>query len=44
MAVVTTFIEDGRVRPVVAHTFPLREVPESIRFMENGARCKIVTV
>ena len=43
MAVVTAFIENGRVRPVVGHTFPLREVPEAIRFMETGhARGKIV--
>ena len=43
LAVVTAFIEAGRITPVVDSTYPLSEVREAIRYMETGrARGKIV--
>jgi len=43
LAVVTGFIEAGRITPVVDSTYPLSAVPEAIRHMESGhARGKIV--
>ena len=43
LAIVTGFIEGGRITPVVDSTFPLSEVGEAIRHMEAGhARGKIV--
>ena len=36
-------IESGKLAPVIARTFPLAEVPEAIRYLENGrARGKVV--
>ncbi len=36
-------IEAGKVRPVIDRTYPLREVPEAIRYWEGGhARGKVV--
>jgi len=43
MAVLKGLIEAGEVRPVVDRTFPLREVPQAIRYLAEGrARGKIV--
>jgi NADPH:quinone reductase-like Zn-dependent oxidoreductase len=43
LAIVTGFIEDGKITPVVDSAFPLPEVHEAIRHMEAGhARGKIV--
>jgi NADPH:quinone reductase-like Zn-dependent oxidoreductase len=37
------FIEDGSVTPVIDRTYPLAQVPEAIRYLEEGhARGKIV--
>jgi len=36
-------IEAGKVKPVIDRTYPLREVPEAIRYLEEGhARGKVV--
>ena len=36
-------IEAGKVTPVIDRTYPLREVPEAIRYLEQGhARGKVV--
>jgi len=32
----TTLIEEGKVTPVIDRTFPLREVPEAIRYLAQG--------
>jgi NADPH:quinone reductase-like Zn-dependent oxidoreductase len=40
---VRSLIESGRVRPVIDRTYPLREVPEAIRYLEKGrARGKVI--
>jgi NADPH:quinone reductase-like Zn-dependent oxidoreductase len=40
---VTELIEAGKIRPLIDKTFPLREVPEAIRYLTAGhARGKIV--
>ncbi|MBM3941094.1 MAG: NAD(P)-dependent alcohol dehydrogenase [SAR202 cluster bacterium] len=36
LATLRELIEAGKVRPVVDRTFPLREVPEAIHYMEQG--------
>ena len=39
----TELIEAGKIRPLIDKTFPLREVPEAIRYLTAGhARGKIV--
>ncbi len=43
LQVVTEFIEAGKITPVIDRTFPLSEVPEAIRYLEEGhAQGKIV--
>jgi NADPH:quinone reductase-like Zn-dependent oxidoreductase len=43
MIVLKQLIEAGKVTPVLDRTYPLREVPEAIRYLEHGhARGKIV--
>jgi NADPH:quinone reductase-like Zn-dependent oxidoreductase len=43
MAVLKEFLEAGKITPVVDRTYPLSEVPEAIRYLEEGqARGKIV--
>ena len=43
MAVLREFIEAGKITPVVDRTFPLSEVPEAIRYLEEGhAQGKVV--
>jgi NADPH:quinone reductase-like Zn-dependent oxidoreductase len=43
LVVLKELIEAGKVTPVIDRTFPLREVPEAIRYLESGqARGKIV--
>lgn len=43
MAVLREFIEDGKIIPVVDRTFPLNEVPEAIRYLQEGhARGKVI--
>src|SRR5215207_4464373 len=43
MIVLKEFIEAGKVTPVIDRTYPLREVPEAIRYLEEGhARGKVV--
>jgi NADPH:quinone reductase-like Zn-dependent oxidoreductase len=43
MAVLRELLESGRLTPVVDRTFPLIEVPEAIRYFEEGrARGKVV--
>jgi len=39
----TDLIEDGAVEPVIDRTYPLRETPEAMRYVEDGhARGKVV--
>ena len=39
----TELIEAGKVTPVIDRTYPLSEVPEAIRYLEEGhARGKVV--
>jgi NADPH:quinone reductase-like Zn-dependent oxidoreductase len=41
--VLRDFLESGRVTPVIDRTYPLRQVPEAIRYLEEGhARGKVV--
>jgi NADPH:quinone reductase-like Zn-dependent oxidoreductase len=43
LALVRELIEAGTVKPVIDRTYPLREVPEAIRYLETGrARGKVV--
>jgi NADPH:quinone reductase-like Zn-dependent oxidoreductase len=43
MAVLKEFLEAGKITPVIDRTFPLSEVPEAIRYLEEGhARGKVV--
>jgi NADPH:quinone reductase-like Zn-dependent oxidoreductase len=43
MIVLKELIEAGKVTPVIDRTYPLREVPEAIRYLEEGhARGKVV--
>ena len=43
MAVLREFIEAGKITPVVDRTFPLSEVPETIRYLEEEhAQGKVV--
>ena len=43
LALLRELIEAGTVRPVIDRTYPLREVPEAIRYLETGrARGKVV--
>jgi NADPH:quinone reductase-like Zn-dependent oxidoreductase len=43
MAVLREFIEAGKITPIIDRTYPLAEVPEAIRYLEEGhARGKIV--
>jgi NADPH:quinone reductase-like Zn-dependent oxidoreductase len=36
MAVLKDLIEEGKLTPIVDRTYPLREVPEAIRYLEEG--------
>jgi NADPH:quinone reductase-like Zn-dependent oxidoreductase len=43
LIVLTEFIESGKLTPVIDRTYPLAEVPEAIRYLEEGhARGKVV--
>jgi NADPH:quinone reductase-like Zn-dependent oxidoreductase len=43
LVVLKEIIEAGEVTPVIDRTYPLREVPEAIRYLEEGhARGKVV--
>jgi NADPH:quinone reductase-like Zn-dependent oxidoreductase len=43
MLVLKELIESGKVTPVIDKTYPLAEVPEAIRYLEQGhARGKVV--
>jgi NADPH:quinone reductase-like Zn-dependent oxidoreductase len=32
----TTLIEDGKVTPVISRTYPFRDIPEAVRYSEQG--------
>ncbi len=43
LIVLKEFIEAGKVTPVIDRTYPLSEVPEAIRYLEEGhAQGKVV--
>jgi NADPH:quinone reductase-like Zn-dependent oxidoreductase len=43
LLVLKELIEAGKVMPVIDRTYPLREAPEAIRYLEEGhARGKVV--
>ena len=43
LAFLTELIESGKVTPVIDRTYPLKEAPEAMRYLEEGhARGKIV--
>jgi NADPH:quinone reductase-like Zn-dependent oxidoreductase len=43
MIVLKELIESGKVTPIIDRTYPLSEVPEAIRYLEEGyARGKVV--
>ena len=43
LAALTELIESGKITPVIDRTYPLTEVPEAIRYLEQGhAHGKIV--
>jgi len=42
LVVLKEFIEAGKLTPVIDRTYPLREAPEAIRYLEKGqARGKV---
>ena len=43
LAFVAELLEAGKVVPVIDRTYPLREVPEALRYLEEGhAKGKVV--
>jgi NADPH:quinone reductase-like Zn-dependent oxidoreductase len=43
LVVLRELLEAGKVTPVIDRTYPLSEVPEAIRYLENGhAQGKVV--
>jgi NADPH:quinone reductase-like Zn-dependent oxidoreductase len=43
LLVLKELVEDGKIRPVIDRTYPLRDTPEAIRYLETGhARGKTV--
>ncbi len=43
MVILKELLEDGKITPVIDRTYPLAEVPEAIRYLEEGhARGKVV--
>ena len=43
MIILKELIESGKLTPVIDRTYPLAEVPEAIRYLEEGhARGKVV--
>jgi len=43
LQVLTELIEAGKITPVIDRTYPLSEVPEAIRYLQEGqARGKVV--
>ena len=43
LLVLKELIEEGKLTPVIDRTYPLSEVPEAIRYLEEGhARGKVV--
>ncbi len=43
LLVLKELVEAGKIRPVIDRTYPLREAPEAIRYVETGhARAKVV--
>jgi NADPH:quinone reductase-like Zn-dependent oxidoreductase len=43
LVVLKELLEAGKIAPVIDRTFPLSEVPESIRYLESGqAKGKVV--
>jgi NADPH:quinone reductase-like Zn-dependent oxidoreductase len=43
LMVLRELIESGQVTPIIDRTYPLSEVPEAIRYLEEGhARGKVV--
>ncbi len=39
MAVLKEFLEAGKLTPVVDRTYPLKEVPEAMRYLQGGRAC-----
>jgi NADPH:quinone reductase-like Zn-dependent oxidoreductase len=45
LELLAALVEVGRVRPVVDRSYPLRDTPEALRYIEAGhARGKVVVV
>ena len=44
MPVLREFLETGKLTPIIDRTFPLSEVPAAIRYLQEGARGKIIIV
>jgi NADPH:quinone reductase-like Zn-dependent oxidoreductase len=43
LIILTELVESGKVTPVIDRTYPLSEVPEAIRYLEEGhAQGKVV--
>jgi NADPH:quinone reductase-like Zn-dependent oxidoreductase len=43
LEVLTTLVEEGKLRPVIDSRFPLAETPTALRYIEGGhARGKVV--
>ncbi len=43
MAILTAFLEAGKLTPIIDRTYPLSEVPEAMRYMQSGsAKGKII--
>lgn len=43
MAILTGYMDTGKITPVIDRTYPLAEVPEAIRYLESGqSRGKVV--
>jgi NADPH:quinone reductase-like Zn-dependent oxidoreductase len=45
LSVLRGLVESGNVTPAIDHTFPLSQVPQAIRYLQDGkARGKIVII
>lgn len=44
MALLTDLLENGTITPAVDRTFPLREVPAAIRYLQEGRACGKVVI
>jgi NADPH:quinone reductase-like Zn-dependent oxidoreductase len=39
MAVLAEFLEAGKITPIIDMIYPLKEVPEAMRYLQGGRAC-----